>query len=105
MRLIALDTVVRQFISDTTIEYFDDDSVRFYIAPKPELILGIVRHDRSLRRYCAEGGDAWLYLLSPLCEHCLRPFTEHVRLNCLFQSTAWYEHVPADTKYIYQRAF
>ena len=103
-RLIALDTTIRQFISDTVIEYFDDDSVRFYIAPKPELVLGVVRHDRSLRRYCSEVGGQWLYLLSPLCEHCMRPFTEHANLKCLFQSTSWHQHVPDDVKYLYQGA-
>ena len=105
MRLIALDTVVRQFISDTVIEYFDDDSVRFYIAPKPELVLGIVRHDLTLRRYCSEVAGQWLYLLSPLCERCMRPFTEHAKLKCLFQSTSWHQHIPDDEKYLYQGAF
>ena len=105
VRLISLDTTIRQFISDTVIEYFDDDSVRFYIAPKAELVLGVVRHDLTLRRYCSEVAGQWLYLLSPLCENCLRPYTEHPRDKCLFQSTTWHQHVPDDEKYLYQGAF
>jgi len=105
MRLIALDTIIRQFVSSTTIEYFDDDSVRFYIAPKAELVLGVVRHDLTLRRYCAEVARQWLYLLSPLCERCARPFAEHVNDQCLFQSTSWHQHVPDDEQYLYRGFF
>lgn len=98
--MVALDVLIRQFISDPVIEYFADQSLRYNIVPKSELILGVVRHDLNLRRYCMRMQSEWLFLLSPLCEKCARPYTEHPREKCLFEASTWIEHLPDDENFL-----
>lgn len=91
-RMIVLDSIIRGFISDPTIEYFSDHSVRYHIEPNSRAIMGVVPHTPFIRPYCVLGaGQHWLYLLTPLCAKCLRPHTEHVREKCLFEPTTWTE--------------
>jgi hypothetical protein len=93
-RMVELDVIIRGFISEPTIEYYSDQSIRYHIDPKAELILGVVRHTRLLRAYCMSSMDnRWLYLLTPLCQKCLRPHTEHPGDKCLFEPTKWTEHM------------
>lgn len=101
-RLIALDTVVRTFVSNPEIEYFADNSVRYNIGPKVHAVLGVVKYDKTLRRYLVRDHNLWLCLRTALCENCLRPHTEHAGDKCLFESTCWVEHMPNDKQYIYE---
>lgn len=102
-RAISLDVVVRQFIVNPVIEWFEDESVRYNIDPAAKMVLGVVRHDLTLRPYlCYE--NTWLMLLSPICVHCLQTRANHARNKnaperhkCLFESTYWEELGIPDT--------
>lgn len=103
--MVALDSIIRGFISDPSIEYFSDHSIRYHIEPKSRTVMGVVPHTPFVRAYCMLSTDhAWLYLLTPLCEKCLRPHTEHAREKCLFEPTTWTEHKLDDTNYVVEGA-
>lgn len=99
-RTIMLDTIVRTFIADPLIEVFADESLRYHISPKSSAVLGVVKYDLALRRFCVNHRGDWLCLLSPLCENCLRSHVEHANNKCLFEPTSWVEHVPDDEPHL-----
>lgn len=92
-RAIALDVIVRQFISEPFIEYYSDHSLRYYVAPRSEQIWAAVWRTENLPAYCTRmARHGWVYLLTPLCKNCFRPHTEHPCDKCLFEPTKWAEH-------------
>jgi hypothetical protein len=95
-RTIELDVIVRTKVNAPHIEIYEDTSLRYFAQSAG--VLSAIRQCGALSGYVSRYGS-WVELHPPICVHCLRPSTQHVREKCLFESTSWQELlVPPDSQ-------